>query len=112
MFKEHRVLSYHKQFNTLWSLLVRPKDKTEKEKQCGVVYSVTCNKCYVEYVGEMARLLGMQFKQHTDGKHMSSAVMVHMYNTGHKYSMEDVKVLSSESKNFHRNTLEAISIHK
>ena len=40
VFRSHRVPSYHKPFNTLRSLLVRPKDKTQKEKQCGVVYSV------------------------------------------------------------------------
>ena len=37
VFRSHRVPSYHKCFNTLRSLLLSTKDKTQKEKQCGVV---------------------------------------------------------------------------
>ncbi len=39
IFKSHGIPSYHKPFNTLKSLLVKPKDQTKKEKQCGIVYS-------------------------------------------------------------------------
>ena len=34
-----------------------PKDKIQKEKQCGVVYSVICVGCE-EYIGESARTQG------------------------------------------------------
>ena len=40
--------SYHKPFNTLLTLLVNLKDKTEKSKQCGVVYTLLCE----QYNGE------------------------------------------------------------
>ena len=41
-FWAHDVVSYHKPFNILRSQLVRPKDKTPLEKQCGV-----CQKQYM-----------------------------------------------------------------
>ena len=55
------------------SLLVNPKDKTQKEKQCGVVYSVKCGGCEKEYIGETPKILGVRFKEHTDGTHLNSA---------------------------------------
>ena len=35
VFKSHGVASYHKPFNTIKSLLVRPKDKSKIEKHVG-----------------------------------------------------------------------------
>ena len=49
------------------------KDKTQKAKQCRLVYSVKCK----EYIGETGRTLGVRFKEHTDGKHPSSAITEH-----------------------------------
>ena len=42
--------------------MVSTKDRTWKEKQCGVVYSVKCGGCEKEYIGEIARTLGVRFK--------------------------------------------------
>ena len=61
LFRFHGVPSYHKPFTTLGSLLESPKDKSKKEKQFGVVYSVTCSGCNQEYIGERARILGIRF---------------------------------------------------
>ena len=42
--------------------MVSPKDKSKKEKQCGVVYSdIKCSECDPEYVGETASMLGTRF---------------------------------------------------
>ena len=46
--------------------MVSPKDKSEKDKQCGVVYSVKCSECDQEYVGETVRMLGTRFRKDTD----------------------------------------------
>ena len=112
VFKSHGVPTYHKPFNTLRSLLVRPKDKSKKEKQCGLLYSVKFKECNKEYVGETARSLGTRFKEHTDGKHPNSAITEHTQDTGHRYSIEDVKVLNREDKLLPRKVREAINIHK
>ena len=112
VFKTHGVPTFHKPFNTLRSLLVRPKDKAEKEKQCGLIYSIQCKHCDKEYVGETARSLGTRFKEHTDGKHPNSAVSEHTQETGHLYTLQDVKVLNKEERHFSRKVREAIDIHK
>ena len=108
VFKTHDVPTFHKPFNTLRSLLVRPKDKSEKEKQCGLVYSIKCKSCEKEYIGETARSLGTRFKEHTDGKHPNSAVNEHTQDTGHLYTLQDVKVLKREERWFPRKVREAI----
>ena len=59
------------------------KDKSKKEKQCGVVYSVKCSECDQEYVGKTARMLGTRFQEHTDGNHPNSAIEEHTSSTGH-----------------------------
>ena len=83
MFWAHGVASYHKLLNTLRSQLVRPKDKTPLEKQCGLVYKVECGVCHKQYTWETERILGKRFKEHTDGNHPSSVVQEHIDLTCH-----------------------------
>ena len=111
VFKQHGVSTYHKPFNTLRSLLVKPKDKPVKEKKCGTIYRVKCEDCEKEYVGETARTLGKRFKEHTDGNH-NSAISEHFENTGHHTSLDSVRILAQEEKWWPRKIKEAIQIHK
>ena len=112
VFRQHGVATYHKPFNSLRSLLVQPKDKTENSKKCGVVYNLTCDQCPKSYVGETARALGTRFKEHTDGKHPNSAVWEHIAASGHSYSLDKVKVLAREENSYARKIREALHIHK
>ena len=58
---------YYKPVNTLRSILVFPKDKTPKDKKCGVLYEITCDQGPVQvYIGETKRSLGKRFKEHTN----------------------------------------------
>ena len=43
---------------TLRSQLMRPKDALGELKQSGVVYSIPCKDCDVEYIGETGRAFG------------------------------------------------------
>ena len=61
VFRSHSIPSYHKPFKTLRSLLVNAKDKSKREKQCGVVYSAKCSECDKEYIDETATMLGLRF---------------------------------------------------
>ena len=45
VFRSFDILAYFKPTNTLWQLLVRPKDKVEKGKVVGPVYHITCDDC-------------------------------------------------------------------
>ena len=78
--------------------MVSPKDKSKKEKQCGVVYSVKCRECDQEYIGETGRMVGTRFQEHTDGKHPNSVTEEHTSSTGHRYILDDTKILVKEDK--------------
>ena len=58
IFKTYNITSYHKPINTLRSQLVRPKDTTPIQNQCGVVYRIQCPECQQDYVGETGRNMG------------------------------------------------------
>ena len=48
-----------------------------------------CGECDTEYIGEIARTLGVRFKEHTS-------------ITVHKYTLADVKILVKEDSEFKR----------
>ena len=52
IFRNHGVGIYHKPVNTLRQLLVHPKDKTEDQNKCGVIYKIECPDCHELYIGE------------------------------------------------------------
>ena len=112
VFRSHSIPPYHKPFNAIRSLLVNPKDKFKKEKQCGVVYSVRCSGCNKEYIGETARILSTRFREHTDCKNLNSAITEHTSTTSHCYPMDDTKILVREDMWFPRKIREALHIHK
>ena len=58
IFGNHGVTDFHKLFNILKSMLVHPKNKTEKQDKCGVVYQVPCASCPWVYISETARTMG------------------------------------------------------
>ena len=62
IFKSYDIPVYHKHINTLRSLLVHPKDKTDKVAKCGVVYDIQRPDCKQHYTGETARPLGTRTK--------------------------------------------------
>ena len=99
---------YHKPFNTLKSLFVSPRDKSKKEKQCGVVYSERDQ----EYIGETSRMVGTRFQELTDRKHPNSAIMEYTSSTSHRYTLDDTKILVREEKWFMRKIWEALHSHK
>ena len=78
--------------------MVKPNDKSEKDQQCGLVHSVKCGSCDREYIGETAKALGTRFKEHMDGNHPTSAVHEHTSSMGHKFTMDNIKILVREEK--------------
>ena len=60
IFKSHGVNMYNKPTNTMRSMLGHLKVKTQKEKQCGKIYHMTCNDDLKHTcVGESKRHLGL-----------------------------------------------------
>ena len=63
-FTKRNISLYHKAGLMLRNLLVRPKDKLEKEEHCGVVYESECQVCVEIYIGETGRSLGERAEEH------------------------------------------------
>ncbi len=67
-----------------------------------------------EHDGETARTLETRFKEHTDGKHPSSAVSEHLSTSGpgHSVDIDDAKILALDNNTHARKLREAMQIHK
>ncbi len=84
VFKSHGISSYHKPFNTYAYCWLIPR--TDKSKQCGLVYSLWCEQCKAQYIGKTVWTLWGRYKEHADGKQSNSAICMicqHMLETGH-----------------------------
>ena len=56
--------------------------------------------------------LGGRFKEHTNSKHLNSAVTEHTSTTGHRYRLANVKVLVKEESDFKKKAIDAVAIHR
>ena len=92
-------------------MLVKPKDKTPTDKQCGAIYQITCPKCDLQYIGETARSIGQRLKEHVKTDiNIKSAIGEHIQLTGHPITIDNVKVLGREAQWHTRKIKEAIEI--
>jgi len=108
IFRKHGVNMYHRPYNSIRSQLTKVKDKTDKMKQCGIVYHVTCANCKEDYIGETGRTLETRMKEHKTRS--SSALHEHCDNTGHNIKAENTTILTSEEHLMKRKVWEAIAI--
>ena len=109
-FKDHGVDMYHKPCNTLRSILVHPKDKTDKTMTCGAIYHAKCNDCDKEYIGESARTFETRWKEHK--KRETSAIFQHCKDSGHHMDIENVTILETEPHQIKRKVKESIQIRR
>ena len=93
--RSHGINTDHKPYNTLRSLLARPKDKTSPEKKTGVVYDITCNGCGEHCIGETSRALRKRLGEHPQ-KQTASAVWEHQSTAQHEMDWEGIKILDLE----------------
>ena len=70
-----------------------------------------CPECDHTYVGETARPMGLRLKEHikTEGN-VTSAIGKYILQTGHLISIENVKIIGTESDWYRRKIKEAIEI--
>ena len=107
-FRQHGVSVYHKPVNTLRSILVHLKDKTPKDKKCGVIYEITCDQDPAHvYIGETKSPHGKRFKEYTNLT-IPTGVGDHCNATGHSVSLDNTKVLTREPQWTKRKVKEAI----
>jgi predicted GIY-YIG superfamily endonuclease len=110
LFTTHNIPSFHKPFNTLRSLLVKPKDATPKGNQCGLIYHIKCSDCHHNYIGETGRNMETRLKEHTSRKGTVSAIKDYLTETGHSCTMNEVSILDREENWYRRKVKEALMI--
>ena len=112
VFRSFDVPTYFKLSNTLWQLLVQPKDKLDKGNVVGPVYHISCDDCDAIYVVETGRALKTRFSENRRKSSVASEVSqhVHLNRLEHEVSMDRVKILTVDSKKIESGVMEAIYI--
>ena len=50
-------------FKGVWAELTKPKNPVTKEQRTDAIYSIRCNDCDNEYIGQTKRLFGTRLKE-------------------------------------------------
>ena len=107
LLKSSGIITHIKPQNTIRSMLVAPKDKTDKLDKAGAVYSISCLDCPSSYVGETARSLRYRLSEH---ERPTSPVGEH--GKQHSIDWEGVRILDREANWYKRGVREAIQIRR
>ena len=59
----HNVKVAQKPFQTLGHIFAKPKDPVTKEQRTDAIYSIPCNDCDNEYIGQTKRQFGTRLKE-------------------------------------------------
>ena len=113
IFRKHNTKVASKPERTIRYILVKPKDRTPQDQQCGAIYKIQCSDCDAFYIGETGRQLNTRIGEHKKSVRLdgiSSAVGEHQMDTGHDIAWDEVSVLGIESKDYPRKIREAIEI--
>ncbi|XP_033117319.1 uncharacterized protein LOC117117198 [Anneissia japonica] len=100
------------------TLLVSPKDKSQKKDITGAIYHIPCQgkttsgKCKDSYIGESERTLKTRFLEHCRPSSTSSEIFqhIHIESPGHHVDLAQVNFLDREPRHFERGVKEAIHI--
>ena len=106
VYRKRGVAVHFKPFNSIRSLLVKPKDKIGKGDKVGVVYQIKCHDCDNTYVGESGRALKTRIVEH---KRPNSTVATHAKDCNHSIDYDGVQILDQDT-NWHRRGIKE-SIH-
>ena len=60
----HNVKVAQKPFQTLGHIFAKPKDPVTKEQRTDAIYSIPCNDCDNEYIGQTKHQFGTWLKEH------------------------------------------------
>ena len=107
--RSYGIITHMKPQNTLRSLLVAPKDKTNKLDKAGAIYGLSCLDCSSTYVGETARALRTRLSEH---ERPTSPVGEHASKEQHQIDWEGVRILDREDNWYRRGVREAIHIRR
>ena len=93
----------------------KPKDPIPTNQKTHAVYSIPCNDCEKEYLGQSKRQFGTRLKEHqkavstlNKGK---SALAEHVCDTKHAIAWENSKIITTNNRYGQRRCLEAWHIN-
>ena len=109
MLISYGIITHVKPQNTLRSMLVAPKDNTDKLDKSGAIYGHGCLDCPSSYVGETARALRTRLSEH---ERPTSPVGEHANKEQHKIDWDGVRILDREEDWYRRGVREAIHIRR
>ena len=82
---------------TLNHIFSKPKDPVSKEQKSDAIYSIPCNDCNQEYIGQIKRQFGTRLKEHQKAVALSrkdnSALSEHTCQTNHTITWTILKLL-------------------
>ena len=111
----HNVKVAQKPFFTLNHIFAKPKDPVPKEKKSDAIYSIPCNNCNQEYIGQTKRQFGIRLKEHQKAVSLSkkdnSALSEHTYQTNQTIAWDNSKIITTNRRYHKRRCLGAWHIN-
>ena len=104
-----------KPFQTLGHIFAKPKDPVTKEQRTDAIYSIPCNDCDNEYIGQTKLQFGARLKEHQKAvflcKKENSALSEHTCLTNHTIGWDNSKIITTNRRYHQRLCLEAWHIN-
>ena len=96
-------------------IFAKPKDPVTKEQRTGAIYSIPCNNCDNEYIGQTKRQFGIRLKEHQKAvffcKKENSASSEHTCLTNYTLVWDNSKIITTNRRYHQRLCLEAWHIN-
>ena len=91
-----------KPFLTLNNIFSKPKDPVSKEQKSDAIYSIPCNDCNQEYIGQTKRQIETRLKEHQKAVDFSrkdnSALSEHSCQTNNTIVWNNSKIISTDQR--------------
>nr|CAH7767041.1 unnamed protein product [Callosobruchus chinensis] len=113
LFKELNCKIAFKSVLTINKIFSKVKDKVPLSGLTNIVYSINCNNCNLEYIGQTSRSLKGRIVSHKSDARLHPercALASHIYDLGHTANYEEAKILEREAKTSKRIFLEMAHI--
>ena len=109
--RKYNIKTAFKTHNTLRQSLVKTKPKSCQQDTKNCVYSIKCNNCPREYLGETKRPLNVRIKEHKQntlrGLTDKSKIAQHCWEENHKMNFKEASIIHKEPHYKKRKIIEA-----
>ena len=96
-------------------IFAKPKDPDTKEQRTDAIYSIPCNDCDNEYIGQTKRQFGTRLKEHQNAfffyKKKNSALSEHTCQTNYAIGWDNSRIITTNRRYHQRFCLEAWHIN-